>query len=126
VHELAPLEQHVLLGAAGENLRAHDGQAPLQREHGLDEGLLVAVHADAVRDLDDGIALRLGEVALAPLALDVEGEDAQRGHLGPLALGLAGDDLVVAHVGLDLGGRRMGKLASGMRHSQRTAHHLKA
>ena len=103
MHEGAPIEQHLLLGVAGQDLRAHDGQAALEGEHGLDGGLLLAVHADAVGDLDDGIPLRLGKVALAPLALDVEGEDAQRRHLGPLALGLARDDLVVADVGLELG-----------------------
>ena len=85
---------HLLL--TGDDLGPHDGQAPLEREDILDDRLLLPVHGDAVRDLDDGVLLRLGEVALAALALDVEGEDAERRDLGPLADGGAGDYLLVA------------------------------
>jgi hypothetical protein len=61
-----------------------------------------ALDNDHVGDLDDGVLVGLGEDALAAGALDVEGEDAERRHLGPVALGGVGDQPVPGHVNFHL------------------------
>ena len=103
LEEGPPLEQHVLLGITGDDLSTDDGQTPPEREDVLHDGtVVVAVDADGIGNLDDGILLGLGEVTLPALTLDVQTQDAEGGDLVPLALGLVRHDLVEGHVELEL------------------------
>lgn len=51
---------------------------------------------DHAGNLDDGVDFGLGEDALAPGALDVETENAERSDGGPVAVGCMGDECIVS------------------------------
>ena len=101
-HKVRPLLEHGALLHVGEDLRADDVRARVEREYVAYEGVLVALALHHVGDLDDRVLVGLGKDALAAGALDVEREYAQRRDLDPLALGRMRDEVLAVEVDLEL------------------------
>ena len=100
--ELPPRPQELALVRKAQHVRPDDGRARVEGPDGADRGLVVALAGDHGGDLDHGVVLGVGEVALAPRALDIHGQNAERRELAVLALWRVRYHRVVAHVALVL------------------------
>jgi len=69
------------------HLRPHDRRARLERHHVAHARLGLPQHRHQRGDLDDRVCVSLREVALAPRALNVKGQDAHGRQAAPLACG---------------------------------------
>lgn len=101
--QVAPAAQQRRFVLERHDFGARDGGARVQRQNvAHDGGRGGPDDGHHGRDLNDRVARRVGKVALAPRALDVDRQNAQRGEAGKVAFGGVGDDVGVVDVDFDL------------------------